>query len=35
MFEGQILLEVYLIKMQDHAKIANASDRGKFFDIYI
>ena len=29
MFEGQTLSELYLIKMQDQAKIANASDRGK------
>ena len=29
MFEGQTLLELYLIKMQDQAKIANASVRGK------
>ena len=29
MFEGQTLSELYLIKMQDQAKIANVSDRGQ------
>ena len=33
MFEGQTLSELYLIWMQDQAKIANASDRAIFFDI--
>ena len=34
MFEGQTLSELYLIWMQDQAKIANASDIAIFF-IYL
>lgn len=33
MFEGQTLSELYLIWMQDQAKIANASDRAFFIDV--